>query len=420
MTARDRVRQTLNHQAPEKLVVDFGATLTSGISAPMVYKLRKAFGLKDTPIRIIDIFQMLGEIDDELAEKLDVDCAKIMSYGNAFGFRNEGWKEWTMFDGTPVLVPEKFNTRVETNGSLIQYPEGDTNCKPSGLMPKGGFYFDPIIRQEEFDEDAPSVEDNLEEFVLISDEELEYILQETDKLYGSSDRSIVGMIGGTSLGDIALVPAMNLKEPKGIRDFAEWYASMSMRKGFLKELYDRQTDIAIKNLRLYRQAVGDKIDTIFLCGTDLGTQSGQFCSAETFDDMYTPYYKKMTGWIHQNTNWKIFKHCCGSIMPLIDGYIKSGFDIINPVQITAANMDPQTLKDRFGKKITFWGGGVNTQQTLAFGTPEEVYKNTCENIRVFRKDGGFVFNTIHNVQANVPVENFLAMMDAVKDNRTSS
>ena len=420
MKARERVQQTLNHQEPKKLAVDFGATLTTGITAPLVFKLRKAFGLKEKPIRIIDIFQMLGEIDEELCEKLDVDCAQILGRNSAFGFRNENWKEWTMFDGTPVLVPEKFNTRVEPCGGIFQYPEGDTNCAPSGYMPKDGYYFDPIVRQNHFDEDNPSLDDNLEEFVRISDEELEYISRETSRLYKNTDLSIVGMLGGTGLGDIARVPAVFMKDPKGIRSFEDWYISLATRQDFLKELYDRQTDIALENIKLYDQAVGNMIDTIFLCGTDLGTQSGQFCSAEAHNDVYVPYYKKMTNWIRDNTNWKIFKHSCGSIMPLIDGYIEAGFDIINPVQITAANMEPQTLKDRFGSKITFWGGGVNTQNTLAFGTPEEVYNDTCKNINIFRKDGGFVFNTIHNVQANVPVKNFLAMMDAVKDNREAS
>ena len=419
MTARERVQQTLNYKEPEKLVVDFGATLTSGISASLVFKLRRAFGLKEQPIRIVDLFQMLGEVDEELCEKLGVDCAQITSLYNGFGFRNDGWKEWTMFDGTPVLVPEKFNTRIEPNGVIFQYPEGDTSCAPSGLMPKGGYYFDPIVRQENFDEDNPSVEDNLEEFVRISDEELEYTGREVCELYKNTDRSIVGMLGGTGLGDIARVPAAFMKKPKGIRSFEDWYVSLAIRQEFLMEVFDKQTDIALENIKLYHQAVGDKIDVIFLCGTDLGTQSGQFCSAEVFDKVYVPYYKKMTDWIHENTNWKIFKHCCGSIMPLIEGYIKSGFDIINPVQITASDMDPQTLKDRFGSRVTFWGGGVNTQKTLAFGTPEEVYENTCENIRIFRKNGGFVFNTIHNVQANTPVENFMAMMDAVKDNRNA-
>jgi len=417
MNSRQRARLTLDHQQPDKLVVDFGSTPVTGISASMVYKLRKALGLKEKAIRVVDCYQMLGEIDEELREKLGADFVQLMSYNNIFGFRNEGWKEWTMFDGTPVLVPGKFNTTVSPDGGIYQYAQGDTSFPPSGYMPKGGFYFDATVRESHFDEDDPSVEDNLQEFTIFSDEELEYFRKEAEILYANSDCSITGNAGSTALGDIALVPAPFLKEPRGIRDISEWYMSMSLRPDFLKELYDRQTDIAIENLKLYWQAVGSKVDVLYMCGTDFGTQSGQFCSSEAFKDVYLPYYRKMIDWIHQNTTWKVFKHSCGSIMPLIDNLIEAGFDILNPVQIGADNMDPQTLKDKFGKKVTFWGGGVDTQKTLAFGTPEETYDQVCENIRIFSKNGGFVFNTIHNVQANVPVENFLAMLEAIKVNR---
>jgi len=417
MTAKERVRMTLEHREPPQLAVDFGSTPTSGISASMVYKLRKAFGLKEKPVRIIDCYQMLGEVEEDLREKLGVDCAQIMPYKSMFGFRNADFKEWTLFDGTPVLVPEGFNTRLEPNGGLYQYAEGDQNFPPSGYMPAGGYYFDSIVRQGSFDEDEPSVEDNLQEFVPITDEELRYVQMETERLAKSADCAITATMGGTALGDIALVPAPFLKEPQGIRDMEGWYMSLALRPDFLKEVYDRQTEIAIANLKRYWQAVGDKVDVMFLCGTDLGTQTGLFCSPETFREVYLPYYKKMTDWIHQNTTWNVFKHCCGSIMPLIDGFIDAGFDALNPVQISAANMDPQTLKDRFGGKITFWGGGVDPQKTLAFGSPDEVYAQTSENIRIFRTGGGFVFGGVHNVQANVPLENVLAMLEAVKDHR---
>ena len=125
----------------------------------------------------------------------------------------------------------------------------------------------------------------------------------------------------------------------------------------------------------------------------------------------------MIDWVHGNTNWKVFKHCCGSIKPLIPKFIEAGFDILNPVQNSARDMDPQVLKDEFGDRITFWGGGVDTQHTLPFGTPDEVYKQVTERIRIYHKSGGFVFNTIHNTQPGTPVENFLAMIDAVKQFR---
>ena len=417
MTSQERVVTALNDRQPDKVPVDFGSSPVTGISASMVYKLRKAFGLPEHPVKIVDCYQMLGEVEEDLREKLCVDCVPLMGYTNLFGFRNEGWKPWTLFDGTPVLVPAAFNTELAPDGGVYQYPEGDKNVPASGYMPKGGFYFDTIVRQPAFDEDNPSVDDNLQEFAPISDQVLSYFQKEADSLRKNTDSAIVANLGGTALGDIALVPAPFLKQPKGIRDIEEWYVSMAIRQDFLKELYDRQTQISLKNLALFKEAVGDKIDVLYLCGTDLGSQHSPMCSVPVFTDVYLPYYKRMIDWIHQNTNWKVFKHCCGSIKPLIPKFIEAGFDILNPVQNSAKDMDPQALKDEFGSRISFWGGGVDTQQILPFGTPEEVYKQVSERIKIYHKSGGFVFNTIHNTQYDVPVENFIAMIEAIKQFR---
>jgi uroporphyrinogen-III decarboxylase len=416
LTSRERVRKALEHESPDKLPVDFGASAVTGISASVVYQLRKAYKLPEHPVRIIDCYQMLGEIEEDLQEKLGCDCVQIVGYTNLFGFRNADWKPWTLSDGTPVLVPGDFNTEFSGDGGLYQYPEGDFSERPSGLMPKGGYYFDAIIRQEPFDEDNPSADDNMEEFGPISDEALRYAQKAADEA-ANKGRAVIANMGGTALGDIALVPGTFLKHPRGIRDVEEWYVSMAIRQDFLKELYDRQSEQAVKNFKLYKEAVGDKIDVLYLCGTDFGSQNGPMCSVELFDEVYLPYYRRMTDWIHRNTNWKVFKHCCGSIKPLIPSIIKAGIDILNPVQNSAADMDPSALKKEFGEKITFWGGGVDTQKTLPFGTPQEVYDQVTERIKIYNHSGGFVFTTIHNTQARVPVENFMAMVDAVKQFR---
>jgi uroporphyrinogen-III decarboxylase len=418
MTSRERILSAINHRQPDKVPVDFGSSPVTGINVSMVYKLRKAFKLPEHPVKVVDCYQMLGEVEEDLREKLCVDCVPVMSFTNLFGFKNSAWKPWTLFDGTPVLVPGDFNTDIAPNGGLYQYPEGDKTVAPSGLMPRGGFYFDALMRETPpFDEDDPSVEDNLEEFTPLSDEALSYYQKEAAALRKNSDCAIMANPGGTALGDIALVPGTFLKHPKGIRDIEEWYISMGSRQDFLKELYDRQTQIAVKNLALLKEAVGDNIDVIYLCGTDLGSQTGPMYSAAAFGEVYLPYYKRMIDWIHENTNWKVFKHCCGSIKPLIPKFIEAGFDILNPVQNSAKDMDPQALKDEFGGSVTFWGGGVDTQHTLPFGTPDEVFKQVTERINIYNKNGGFVFNTIHNTQSGVPVENFMAMIDAIRQFR---
>jgi uroporphyrinogen-III decarboxylase len=161
--------------------------------------------------------------------------------------------------------------------------------------------------------------------------------------------------------------------------------------------------------------LGDSVDVVLICGTDFGTQTSTFCSTETFENLYSPYYRKMNDWIHQNTAWKTLKHSCGAVEGFMRKFIEAGFDIINPVQLSAEGMDPKILKERYGTELTFWGGGIDTQKTLPFGSPKEVRDEVLSRCEVFSKGGGFVFNAVHNVQAKTPVENVAAMLEAVSD-----
>ncbi|NLA57781.1 MAG: methyltransferase [Firmicutes bacterium] len=417
MTSRERVHLALNHKQPDRVPLDLGATSVTGMHVTSVYKLRQALGLDEpgTPVKVVEPYQMLGEIKPDLMEALGVDVVSVGMPKNMFGFENKDWKPWTFWDGTPVLVPGDFNTDPEPNGDLLMYPEGDKSAPPSGRMPKGGFYFDAIVRQEPIDDDKLNPEDNVEEFKPISDWELEHIKKEVDRLYNETDKAIVGSFGGTSFGDIAFVPAPQLKYPKGIRDIEEWYMSTVTRKEYVREVFERQCEIALNNLAKIHQVVGDKISVVFITGTDFGMQTGPFISPAAYRDLYQPFHRRINDWIHENTNWKTFIHSCGSVVEFIPDFIDAGFDILNPVQCSAVGMDPETLKERFGDKITFWGGGVDTQKTLPFGTPEDVRKEVAERIRVFGKGGGFVFNSIHNIQARTPVENLVAFYEAFKE-----
>jgi uroporphyrinogen-III decarboxylase len=282
------------------------------------------------------------------------------------------------------------------------------------MMPKSGYFFDALERQEPIDESKLTIEDNLEEFGRISESDLVYWKQQID-IQVDNSRAVVASLGGTALGDIALVPAVGLRKPKGIRSVPEWYISTLIREDFIKKLYDKQTDIAIDNLTQLFEVVGNRIDVAFICGTDFGTQNSTFCSPETYAGIWLPYYKKVNDWIHRNTGWKTFKHSCGAIEPLMPLFIESGFDIINPVQINASGMDSALLKKKYGDKIIFWGGGVDTQGVFAFGTPQQVKEQVKTQCDILNKNGGFVFNTVHNVQANVPFENVIAMLDALKE-----
>jgi uroporphyrinogen-III decarboxylase len=173
--------------------------------------------------------------------------------------------------------------------------------------------------------------------------------------------------------------------------------------------------IALENLERLYSVIVDNIDAVFICGTDFGTQNSTFCGPEQFDDLWMPYYKRINNWIHNNTSWKTFKHSCGAVEPFMPKFIEAGFDIINPVQINAAGMDPLYLKNTYGKDLVFWGGGIDTQDVLPNSSPAGVREEVLKLCEIFAKDGGYVFNTVHNIQANIPVENIVAMVDAIKE-----
>jgi len=414
ISSRQRVQDVLAHKQADKVAVDFGASPVTGIHVRVIEKLRRYFGLPEIPVKVTEPYQMLGEVDPELSGVLEVDVLGISPRENIFGFENTDWKEFRTSWGQVILVPGKFLTSKDENGDLLIYPKGDINAPPSGRMPVSGFFFDTIIRQEPLDEANLNVEDNLEEFGVFDEADIKYWTSQAN-LAAKTDKAVLANFGGTSLGDIALVPAPFLTHPKGIRDVTEWYMSTVLRQDYLHQIFTEQTNIALHNLETALGILGDSIDVVFICGTDFGTQDSQFCSAEDFNELYAPYYKKMNNWIHSHTSWKTFKHCCGSIDPLLPSMIEAGFDIINPVQINALNMDASMLKNKYGDQVTFWGGGIDTQKVLPFGTPDEVKNQVLDQCEILSRDGGFVFNTVHNIQANVPLENVIAMLDAIRE-----
>jgi hypothetical protein len=417
MTSRERVAKALSHQEPDRVPLDLGGSATTGMQVSSVYLLRQALQLDPpgTPVKVVEPYQMLGEIKPDLMDALGIDVVSLRSRRTMFGFPNEGWKEWKLFDGTPVLVPEAFNTDPEPDGSILMYPEGDRSVPPSARMPQGGFYFDSLNRQEPIDESRLNPDDNLEEFGLISDDDLAYFEREAKRLYEETDKAILANFGGTAFGDIALVPAPWLKHPKGIRDVEEWYVSTVSRPQYIYRVFERQCEIALANLEKIHRVVGDRVTAVFTTGTDFGMQTGPFIAPITYRKLFKPFNAQINDWIHTHTTWKSFIHSCGSVWALLPDFVDAGFDILNPVQCSAANMDPRRLKETYGSKVTFWGGGVDTQRTLPFGTPEDVRREVRERIRTFAAGGGYVFNTIHNVQARVTKENLLALYEGVRE-----
>jgi hypothetical protein len=360
---------------------------------------------------------MLGEVDEEMRVLLGVDVVGLTPRKTMFGFEADGWKPFALFDGTPVLVPEKFNTNTDVNGDILIYPEGDVSAPPSGRMPKGYYFFDTLIRQPPIDEDRLDPADNLEEFGLFSDADAAWYRRRAEELDALGSSGVTLTMPGTAFGDIALVPVPWMKHPKGIRDIEEWYVSTVIRKDYVRAIFERQCEIGLKNLETLIGILGDRVQAVFLTGTDFGTQRGLFIGTEAYRELFKPYHKKVNDLVHARSNWKTFIHSCGAIAELIPEFIEAGFDILNPVQCSAVGMDARMLKKEFGNELTFWGGGANTQQTLQFGTPEEVYSECRERIEIFGAGGGFIFDAVHNVQATTPTENLLAMFKAIKDSQ---
>lgn len=414
MTGKEKLKLAVNHMEGP-ILLDIGGMPTTGIHCKVVEGLREYYGLKKKPIKILEPVQMLALVEDDLKEAMGIQTTPLWNAGTMLGFKQtDKFKEWKTPWGQDVLIAEDFITSTDKNGNTYVYSCGDTSYPPAGCMPKNGVYFDNINRAPEFDEDEYDVKDNFEEFGPISNDDLEW-LKIQRPLFENSRDVVMGNLGGTAFGDIALVPGPQLKQPKGLRDITEWYVSIVSRPEVLHEIFEYQLHYAIENLKKVHDVLGETIQVAYICGTDFGTQNGPFCSNEVFTEVYAPYYKKVNDWIHENTTWKSFKHCCGSIYKLIPEIINSGFDILNPVQWTARNMDRALLKESYGDKVIFWGGGVDTQKTLPFGSPKQVHDEVLECCKIFGKNGGFVFNTVHNIQPGVPTENVVAMVNAIKE-----
>jgi len=394
--SRQRLVDSLAHRQPDRIPIDLGGSAVTGIHVSCVAALRDWYGLEKRPVMVHEPYQMLGYVEEDLRLAMGIDVTGVFPRNTMFGFPNSAWREWD-FRGLPVLVSTEFRTVVEPNGDILIFPEGDTTAPPSGRMPLGSAFFDTIVRQPPLSDDTLDIQDNLEEFKAISNEDLDHIAAGVAAAQAKGC-GILATFGGTAFGDIA-----------------EWYMSTSSRRDYVHQIFQYQCEVGLANLAKIHARIGNSVDAVFLCGTDFGTQTSQFCSVKSFRDLWFPYYKAVNSWVHANTTWKCFKHSCGSVERFFDSFIEAGFDIINPVQCSATGMDPATLKSKYGDRLVFWGGGVDTQHTLPFGTPAEVREQVLRRCEIFAPHGGFVFDTIHNIQAGTPVENIVAMLDAVKE-----
>jgi hypothetical protein len=412
MTSRERVQLAINHQQPDRVPLDLGSTGQTGISASTLYQLRRALGLETHPIYVHEPFQLLGEVEQDVRAALGVDVIGIWNPKTLFGTKNERWKPWQMPDNTPVLIGEPFEYDVDAQGNTLAYPQGDRSVPPSVKLPQGGFFFDNLDRGVVVNEhDLNARRDYQALYGVYSDEDARRFEREVTRWYTESEYALFLNFYGGSFGDVVIIPGPYETHPRGIRRIEDWYAAHALHPEYIQELFEMQAEIALQNLAILKQAVGDKVQIIGVSGTDFGSQNGVLISPRQFRKLYKPYFTRLNDWIHQNTSWKTFFHCCGSIVRLLDDFVEMGVDILNPVQCSAAGMDPVMLKEKYGAKLVFWGGGIDTQHVLPFGTPAEVRAQVRERLQLFAPGGGYVFNTIHNIVGKTPVENVLALFE---------
>ena len=402
MNSRERVLAAVNFQQPDRVPIDLGGMRASGIAAPLYQDLKRRAGI-DTPTKVQDPMQILAVIEPQVRESLHADVAPLES-ATVDWYDSDAAEgvEKELFDGTRVFFPPGTDIRVDADGAwVLHHPDGT----PYALMPKDGFYFDflrPTMSGRRINPDA------FRPPCTVPEEELRGVERRARFLYENTDKAVLGWGAGISLMGLSALLSTSITQ--GALD--EWMCMLMVEKQTAHDMMGRFVDSVIERIGLYHQAIGDRCLAWGVASDDAGTQRCELLAPDLFAEMIKPHYKRLCDWVHGHTTWKTFLHSCGSIYHYIPHWIEAGIDILNPVQISAANMEPERLKAEFGGKIVFWGGGCDTQQVLPHGTPEEVREHVRRNLAVFRPGGGYVFTQVHNIQKDVPVENVEAMFAA--------
>jgi hypothetical protein len=385
--------------------IDLGGMKASGIAVEAYHKLMLKLGLAGTP-RAFDSRCMIAVVEEPVLKRFGVDVMPLdTSVIPALLSPESRWVPRRLFSGADVLFPPGTRIREEANGDWVLLNEDGT---PSSFrMPKNGYYFDDISFNRGDEGINPAKFRPLDD---IPDAELRRIEDYSSQLYEGTDYALLGWGGGVCFLGLSLITDRRSNVTQGMTD--EWMMMLMTEKETCHEMMDRSVEASIKCLTLLHQAVGDRCFAWGIASDDSGTQRGEFVNPRLWAEMIKPHYQKLCRWVHTHTPWKTFLHSCGSIYHLIPHFIEAGVDILNPVQTSAANMDPARLKKEFGDKIVFWGGGCDTQSVLERATPEEVREHVRERLAVFAPGGGYVFNQVHNIQRNVPAENVIAMLDA--------
>lgn len=412
MTSRERVMAAINHKEPDYVPLDLGATPSSGISAIAYNNLKKELGMTEGHTRIFDVVQQVAQPEMEILDRFGVD---VLDIGRVFNEKDEDWYDTVLADGSVGQYPVWFRPEKQPNGDYLVHDEEGTLI---ARMPVGATFFDqtyfPYL--EDYPDDFSDLDHQMGKVLWSAlvhspwdhagDPDFYKTLRErTLKLRESTDKALMITCG------------CNL---------FEWGTFLRRIDNFLMDTYADEENVEalveqlmirhLATLEKVCESVGDIVD-ILRFGDDLGMDTGMFMSREKYQTLFKPYHTKLNEYVHTHSKMKTLLHSCGSVYPIIPDLIEAGYDVLNPVQTTAYQMDPEVLKREFGKDITFWGGGCNTRTILNHAEPKEVYEYTRRMIDIFNRDGGFVFNQEHNIMPDVPAKNILAMYQAVADAR---
>lgn len=402
MTSRERIRQAINFERPDRVPIDIGGTKVTGIHIDLYCELVRYIGLDLLPAKLYEQFQMLARPDYLMMKWLNTDVIQVENVIETWGLKNEAWKIWRTSVGNDVLVPERFNPVKDENGTWNLISEDDTVV--ASMAPEG-LYFDrncPTGMTGDFIHMDP--DEWKRSIPLYSDEELKILRKRAKFLHEYTDYSIHGGFLKGGLGTNGIFAGHTI---------CDWLCILSMDPAYANEILKATAERTVENLTLYLQAVGSHIDTILISGTDFGTQRGELFNPEIFRTLHLPNYKRINDYVHKTSAAKTMFHSCGSIMNIIEYFIQAGVDILNPVHTNTTNMEPKLLAEKFGGRIVFWGGGVETQTVLPNGTPEEVAAQVKERLKIFGTNGGFVFAPVHNLQYGVPCENIEEMINTI-------
>jgi len=400
MTPRERVLAALNHVEPDRVPIDFSGHRSSGIAAMAYPRLRKHLGLEPRPVRVYDVIQQLAIVDEDVLDHFGVDCIEM---GRGFALDDASWKSWTLPDGTDCLIPAWTRMERRSDRWVILSSSG----RVFAHMPDGTLYFEQTYFPLAESDDDRILTDAFGECMWTGvaappgPVDTETLRQGARRLREGTDRAIIGLFGG------------NLFETGQFFYRADnFFMLLAGEPQKAHRFLDRLVEIHLANLERFLAVVGSSID-IILFGDDLGMQTGPMLSPRMYCEFFKPRHQVLWTRAKELADVKVMLHCCGGVRPLLPHLIEAGLDAINPVQISCAGMDAAELKTEFGRDLTFWGGGCDTREVLTSARPEQVAEHVRNQVRILSPGGGFVFQQVHNILANVAPENIVAMFNAV-------